>query len=151
MQANRNIHNSMISLGIAALIAALFLGGALLLFTGHTHAGDAAGKTTGGIPHVSGGIGEDSRAQLETMARDYNLKLVFALQSGNYVTDVQVIVADARGKPLLQAPSQGPWLFVSLPPGSYQITATLSGKAVKRTVTVGKARLQTVDFRWAAE
>ena len=127
------------------------MGGVLLLSTGHAHGADATVKTTGGIPHISGGIGNDSIAKMETMARDFNLKLVFALQSGNHVTDVQVVIVDAKGKTLLQTTSMDPWLFASLSPGSYQITAPLSGKDVKRPVTVGKANLQTVDFRWAAE
>ena len=49
------------------------------------------------------------------------------------------------------ATSAGPWFFVKLPAGTYQIVATFEGKAVKRSVTAGKAKLQTVDFRWAAE
>jgi len=152
MYANKNnIYSTMISLGVVALIAALFLGGVMVLSTGQAHGADATVKTTGGIPHVSGGIGDDSIAKMEAMAKDFNLKLVFALQSGNYVTDVQVVIVDAKGKTLLQTTSMGPWLFASLPPGSYQITASLSGKDVKRPVTVGKGKLQTVDFRWAAE
>jgi hypothetical protein len=147
MQRIKTIHKGMITRGLAAL----FLGCTMFLATGHAISADATVKTTGGIPHVSGGIGEDSLAKMETMAKDFNLKLVFALQSGNYVTDVQVAIADAKGKTLLQSTSMGPWFLVSLPPGSYQVTATFSGKDIKRSVTVSKAKLQTVDFRWAAE
>ncbi len=151
MHASKNIYNAMIPRGFAALIGALFLGSLLMLSTGNAHSADATVKTTGGIPHVSGGIGDDSIAKMESMARDYNLKLVFALQSGNYVTDVKVVIGDAKGKTLLDATSTGPWLLAKLPAGNYQIVATFEGKAVKRSVTVGKAKLQTVDFRWAAE
>jgi hypothetical protein len=151
MQAGKTVYSSMISFGVVALIAALFVGGMMMLSTEQAHSADAPVKTTGGIPHVSGGIGEDSLAKMETMAKDFNLKLVFALQSGNYVTDVQVAIADTKGKTLLQSTSMGPWFLVSLPPGSYQVTATFSGKDIKRSVTVSKAKLQTVDFRWAAE
>lgn len=149
--SKNNIYNNMISIGVVALIAALFMGGVMMLSTGQAHGAEANVKTTGGIPHVSGGIGDDSIAKLESQARDYNLKLVFALQSGNYVTDVKVVIADARGKTLLDATSEGPWFFAKLPAGSFQIVATFEGKSVKRSVTVGKAKLQTVDFRWAAE
>lgn len=131
--------------------AALLLGCAMLLPAGNAISADASVQTTGGISHVSGGIGDDSIARLESLAGDFNLKLVFALQSGNYVTDVKVVIADARGKTLLDATSAGPWFLVKLPAGSYQIAATFAGNAVKRSVTVGKAKLQTVDFRWAAE
>lgn len=131
--------------------AALLLGSAMLLPAGNAISADASVQTTGGISHVSGGIGDDSITRLESLAGDFNLKLVFALQSGNYVTDVKVVIADARGKTLLDATSAGPWFLVKLPAGSYQIAATFAGNAVKRSVTVGTAKLQTVDFRWAAE
>lgn len=149
--SKNNIYSSMISVGFIALIAAFFLGGAMLLSTGQAHGADATVKNTGGIPHVSGGVGDDSIAKLESQVRDFNLKLVFALQSGNYVSDVKVVIADAKGKTLLDATSTGPWFLARLPAGNYQIAATFAGKEVKRPVTVGKAKLQTVDFRWAAE
>lgn len=132
-------------------IAALLLGSAMLLPAGNAISADATIQTTGGISHASGGIGDDSIARLNALAGQFNLKLVFALQSGNYVTDVRVVIADAKGKTLLDATSAGPWFLAKLSPGNYQIAATFEGKAVKRPVTVGKARLQTVDFRWAAE
>lgn len=137
---------------LARSFAALLLAGTMLLpMMNNAISADATVQTTGGISHVSGGIGDDSIAKLESLARDFNLKLVFALQSGNYVTDVKVVIANAKGKTLLDATSAGPWFLAKLPAGNYQIVATFEGKAVKRSVTVGKAKLQTVDFRWAAE
>ena len=143
----RPIQNRMISRSLAALL----LSSTLILFTGNAISADATVQTSGGISYVSGGVGDDSIIKLNTLAGQFNLKLVFALQSGNYVSDVQVVIADAKGKTLLDATSAGPWFLAKLPAGNYQIVATFEGKAVKRSVTVGKAKLQTVDFRWAAE
>lgn len=143
----RPIQNRMISRSFAALL----LSSTLILFTGNAISADATVQTSGGISYVSGGVGDDSIIKLNTLAGQFNLKLVFALQSGNYVSDVQVAIADAKGKTLLDATSAGPWFLAKLPAGNYQIVATFEGKAVKRSVTVGKAKLQTVDFRWAAE
>lgn len=85
MHASKNIYNGMISCSFVAffvaLIAALFMGGVRLLSAGNADGADATVKITGGIPHVSGGIGGDSITKLESPARDFNLKLVFALQS----------------------------------------------------------------------
>lgn len=131
--------------------AALLLGAAMLLSISNVHSADARVQTSSGISYVSGGVGDDSIAKLEALARDFNVKLVFALQSGNYVSDVKVVIADAKGKTLVDATSAGPWFLVKLPAGSYQVVATFAGKDVKRSVTAGKAKLQTVDFRWAAE
>lgn len=129
----------------------LMLGSAMLLPVTGAQGAEAVVQTSGNISYVSGGVGENALAKLESLAKDFNVKLVFALQSGNYVTDVQVAIADARGKTLLDTRSAGPWFLARLPAGSYQVTATFEGKAVKRQVTVGKTKLQTVDFRWAAE
>ena len=81
----------------------------------------------------------------------FNITLVFALQSGNYVSDVQVMIADVSGKTLLDTTSSGPWFLARLPAGNYHVTATFAYKLIKRSITVGKAKLQTVNFRWAAE
>ncbi len=148
MKSISDMRNGMFARSFAALLLA---GTMLLPMMNNAISADATVKTTGSIPHVSGGIGEGSLAKMETMARDFNLKLVFALQSGNYVSDVKVVIADAKGKTLLDATSEGPWLLAKLPAGNYQIVATFEGKAVKRSVTVGTAKLQTVDFRWATE
>ena len=106
---------------------------------------------TGGVSYVSGGVGTDSIDRLSSLARDFNLKLVFAMKSGNYVSDVKVTIANAAGKTLLDTTSEGPWFLAKLPAGNYQIAATFAGKAEKRTIAVGAAKLRTVDFRWASE
>jgi hypothetical protein len=108
-------------------------------------------KTPGGVSYVSGGVGTDSIDHLNTLAGNFNLKLVFALNSGSYVSDVKVAIADAKGRTILDTTSDGPWLLTRLPAGNYQVVATLSGKAVRHQVAVGEAKLRTVDFRWASE
>ena len=108
-------------------------------------------KTAGGVPYVSGGVGTDSIDRLNSLASEFNLKLVFALTSGSYVSDVKVAIADATGRTVLDTTSDGPWLLTRLPAGNYQVVATLSGNAVKRQVAVGAAKLRTVDFRWTSE
>lgn len=107
--------------------------------------------TPGGVPYVSGGVGTESIDQLNSLAGQFNLKLVFAMKSGAYVSDVEVVIADAAGKPMVNATSDGPWFLVKLPAGNYRIVATFSGNTVSRQAAVGPARLRTVDFRWATE
>jgi hypothetical protein len=131
-------------------LAAIVLGSALLVAV--ASANDATVlRTAGGVSYVSGGVGTDSIERLNSLARDFNLKLVFALNSGAYVSDVKVVIADTAGKTVLDTTSQGPWLLTRLPAGSYQIVATLSGNPVKRQVAVGAETLKTLDFRWATE
>jgi len=112
---------------------------------------DAIVQTAGGVSYVSGGVGTESIEQLASLASGFNLKLVFALQSGAYASDVRVAIADAKGKTLLDTTSEGPWFLAKLPAGNYRVVASLDGNSVKRQIAVGSSRLRTVDFRWAAE
>ncbi|MEQ1775806.1 MAG: carboxypeptidase regulatory-like domain-containing protein [Burkholderiales bacterium] len=114
-------------------------------------ADDAVMQTTGGVSYVSGGVGTDSIDRLSALSKDFNLKLVFALNSGDYVSGVGVAISDTAGKSLLNIMSDGPWLLTKLPAGNYQIVATFAGTAVTRRATVGAANLNTVDMRWASE
>lgn len=113
--------------------------------------GDAIVKNVGGVTYVSGGVGTSSIDRLNSLANDFNVKLVFALKSGAYVSDVRVTIADAKGRTVLDATSDGPWFLTKLPAGTYQIVATLAGQAIKQPLSVDTARLKTIDFRWASE
>jgi hypothetical protein len=135
----------------AHAFAVILMGSALLVPVASANSDDAVVKTTGGVSYVSGGVGTDSIDHLSSLAGDFNLKLVFALNSGSYVSDVGVVIADAAGKTLLDTTSDGPWFLARLPVGNYQIVATFGGNAVRRQVAVGTAKLRTVDFRWATE
>ncbi len=138
------------SVSFAHGFAAILLGSALLVPVAIANS-DAIVQTAGGVSYVSGGIGTDSIDRLNSLASEFNLKLVFALKSGDYVSGVKVTIVDAAGKTLLETTSEGPWLLTRLPAGNYQVTATFTGMAEKRTVTVGAEQLKTVDFRWASE
>lgn len=130
--------------------AAILMGSTALLPAVHAYS-DNVVTNASGVSYVSGGIGTDSIDRLSAIAKDFNLKLVFALTSGAYVSDVRVAIADATGKTLLDTTSDGPWFLTRLPAGNYQIVATFAGNTVQRHVAVGAAKLRTVDFRWASE
>lgn len=138
------------SKSLAHGLAAILLGSASLLPVASAD-NDGIVQTSGGVSYVSGGIGSESRDRLGSLARDFNLKLVFAMKSGEYVSGVNVAIANAAGKTLVDATSEGPWFLTRLPAGNYQIVATFAGHAVKRQVAVGAARLTTIDLRWASE
>lgn len=101
-----------------------------------------------GIPYMSGGASLDAREQLDTESKNYNLKLVFAGKSGEYLSDVKVVILDRTGKKVLDAVSTGPWFFCKLPPGRYSITATMMVKEKRSMVNIGKGR-STLRFYWA--
>lgn len=131
-------------------IVALLLGSASLVSVAHADNTVIVNKS-GSVSYVSGGVGTESLDQLRSMAREFNLKLVFALNSGDFLSDVRVVINDAKGKTVLDALSDGPWFLSKLPAGKYQVVATLSGKAEKRQIDVTATTLRTIDFRWKSE
>ncbi len=112
---------------------------------------DAIVQTVGGVSFVSGGVGQESIQRINSLVSNFNLKMIFALNSGDYLSDVRVAIADTKGHPFLDTMSGGPWFLTKLPVGTYQITATYSDHALKREIVVGTANLKIVDFRWATE
>jgi hypothetical protein len=100
-----------------------------------------------GVAYMTGGVGVDERAAMETMAKDFNLKLVFAEPNRPYLANVNVEIKDSRGARLVQAQSTGPWFFASLPDGGYTVTVTHAGKEQMKKVEVGED-LETFTFAW---
>jgi hypothetical protein len=104
----------------------------------------------GNISYVSGGIGEDSRQRLSAFAAAFNLRLLMALTSGEYVGDVAVGIVDDKGREVLNAVSEGPIFMANLPPGRYEVSASIGGVIQKRTLAVFAERQSVVHFRWKA-
>ena len=70
---------------------------------------------------LSTGIGEDQRQELHS---DYSLKLVFFVHTGAFLANIDVEISTRSGKQLLKTNSYGPWLFVDLKPGTYNVSAS---------------------------
>lgn len=101
-----------------------------------------------GVSYVSGGIGADSQQRLKALEPEFSLKLVFTLAEGNYVSDVNVAIKDARGKTLIEHVADGPFLLAKLPVGKYTVSAIYEGKTQIRQISVKGGRLQTEYLRW---
>jgi hypothetical protein len=100
------------------------------------------------VPHVSGGIGGAEREELRNKEREYNLKVVTAMKSGDYLSDVLVVIESATKEPMLETTMAGPILLARLPAGSYTIKATAAGETLTQTVTIEPQQLRQVHFRW---
>ena len=134
---------------LACSIATIFFGSASFALAANST--DTIVQTTGNVSYVSGGVGTESLDQLGAISSQFNLKLIFALKSGEYLSGVQVAITDAKGKSMLDTTSEGPWFMTRLPAGRYQVVATVAGKAEKRQVAVVGTNLKTIDFRWGSE
>jgi hypothetical protein len=125
---------------VAAIGGILSLGIAL---TGH-----AAEVAKDGVNYTSGGIGINSQERLNARASEFNLKLVFTLNEGNYIADVNVMLTDAKGRKVVEHTADGPFFMARLPAGQYNVAATYDGKTVTRKISVGGSGLRTEYFRW---
>lgn len=100
------------------------------------------------VPYISGGVGADSREELLAKEKDYNLKIIVAATSGDYLADVKIVIESARNEPVLAATMEGPILLAMMPPGTYTVRATSDAKTQTKTVTIASQGLRQVDFRW---
>ena len=99
-------------------------------------------------PHVSGGTGADERAELLAKEKEYNLKILAAAKSGDYLAGVKVMIESAKKERVLDTTMDGPILLAKLAPGTYTIRATSGSQTLTQTVTIAAQGLRQVNFRW---
>ncbi len=105
-----------------------------------------------GAVFVSGGVGDDEEGEMQRMAKDFNLRMQFALQkTGAYLSGVRVSVVDRKGNTLLETVSNGPCLFAKVPKGTYNITADYKGAVQKKAATVGAKTSVNLPLFWSPE
>jgi hypothetical protein len=111
-------------------------------------AGEPQIRQSGKISYVSGGVSEEARDSLQALAQGFNLKLVLATRSGAYLSDVGIVIKDTRGQRVLDAKSDGPWFYVKVPNGTYEVAASANGATVRKLVSIETQSQNRVDFRW---
>ena len=99
-------------------------------------------------PHISGGTGADERAELLAKEKEYNLKILAAAKSGDYLAGVKVVIESAKKERVLDTTMDGPILLAKLAPGTYTIRATSGSQTLTQTVTIAAQGLRQADFRW---
>lgn len=104
-----------------------------------------------GITFVSGGVGDESMAQLVDMEKQFDLKIFLVSTSGTYLSDVNVTVTDSYGNSRLQTASDGPVLLVNLPTGSYTVSAKKNGHIAEQVLNVTRGQFRTVYLRFPDE
>lgn len=90
-----------------------------------------------GIDYVSGGIGVDQVAAMRSIAGRFNVHMHFVNEAdGSSLSDVTVTLFDARREIVLLVLSEGPLLYLRLPPGDYRALVRSAGAIECRTVRV---------------
>ena len=86
------------------------------------------GTTPQGYPYLHGGIGSDERKILDEKGKNYSLKLAFAERHGSFVASVKLAIEGANQVGIVDITTNGPWFYIDLPPGSYEVKAIFEGK-----------------------
>ncbi len=92
---------------------------------------------TAEVPYINGGIGRGEVKRIEANQGDYNLRLTFSEGAKNdYVTNVVLRIADARGHTVLALDDAGPLTQVKLPPGRYSVSTRYAENERTQTIEV---------------
>ena len=87
----------------------------------------------GGVDVACTGVGDEAKS--DPRWKDYSVRLEFAGGEQQYLADLDVSIADAKGERLAAVRCGGPWLLVNLGPGKYRVRATFDHRLTK-TVTI---------------
>jgi hypothetical protein len=89
------------------------------------------------IPWISGGISDEGLDEMRKAAPAYNVHLMFSNRQGSYLADIPFAVSKLNGRQLYSGVSEGPLLYLNLPPGTYQIAVQLDGVWQNKRIRAG--------------
>ncbi len=105
--------------------------------------------TSGAIRYFSAGVGVEERS---AQYPPFPLKIVFTAGGKPFLSHVGVTIQPAKGGEAIVIPPEqveGPWLFVDLPRGLYDLSGTFSGYVQQLNgIKVEPNQQKVVHFRW---
>ena len=108
-------------------------------------------QTEGSIKFIGGGIGSEESSSMKAEAKNWPLLIELSQKDGmksDWITEVNIIITDAKGNSILNQSNQGPMLLVCLKPGKYMIEGTYLTVRMVRTVVITSAMPQKISFQW---
>ena len=105
-------------------------------------------NTANGISYLTGGVTLDERQEMADQRKNFSLLLKFAAKSGRYLGDVVVNITNGKGAALFDSTTDGPWLLVNLPAGSYTLKAVSGGVSQSQKISIGKNARRELTMYW---
>jgi hypothetical protein len=102
----------------------------------------------GEIRYLSGGVGDDETAALQSVKEQYNLRVTSADKTGEYRGDTRIVIRDLKQNVLLDTTSNGPLFYTNLPNGRYVVEGYSEGQSKRKNVTIKNATHARVHFSW---
>jgi hypothetical protein len=136
---------------IRSPLAAMFIGVSMLatLPLAASAQDSVVVETITATTYVNGGIGKDEEAAMRRVAKEFPLRMTFSeRKDGEFIADVPVVIADARGNPVFELSKAGPMLYVMLPNGKYKVSARFKGLTESQQVTLAGKGGKDLYFHW---
>jgi hypothetical protein len=106
-------------------------------------------ETVTSTVYLNGGIGGTEADAMRGIATEFPLRLTFSEgKDGEFITDVPVVISDARGNPVFELRNAGPLLYVMLPDGKYKVSARFKGLTESQDVTLAGKGGKDLYFQW---
>ena len=106
-------------------------------------------KTISATTYANGGVGKGEEAAMRRMAKEFPLRMTFSeRKDGEFIADVPVVIADARGNPVFELSRAGPMLDVTLPNGQYKVSARFKGLTESQEITLAAKDGKDLYFHW---
>jgi hypothetical protein len=86
------------------------------------------GTNVAGIPVACTGMGETRQ---DPKWADYPVRVEFSNARAEYLTDAQIVLTTATGKPLLKVSCAAPWVLLKPSAGSYAVYGQLLDSGAK--------------------
>lgn len=106
------------------------------------------------IRYLTGGVGADQAAAFRPQRSHYAPAVTLSELAGGrgyFVAYAQLSARDAQSSEVFCIAEAGPYVFIDLPPGRYQLTAvTADGRQQQKTVTLLAGKHQDVALSWPA-
>jgi hypothetical protein len=102
------------------------------------------------VTFVTGGIGICESQEMQRLAREYQLELVFVQKTPgaeSYLAGIPVEIIDSKGSYMLDTVTKGPYLLAKMPKGRYSVVASFNGESKTQQVSVTQKH-QRVVFVW---
>ena len=123
--------------GLLALVVATCWGPVWAETAGQAARQDLTSAPQEQIPWISGGVSDEARDEMRKAAPSYNVHLMFSNRQGSYLADIPFTVSKPNGRELFSGVSEGPLLYLKLPPGTYQIAVQLDGVWQHKRIRAG--------------
>jgi hypothetical protein len=105
----------------------------------------------GAVTWISGGVSKNAADAMRGVASRYNVRLVMAEAReprAAFLGAVPVKISDAKKHVVLDIKTDGPLLFLKLPPGRYTVSAKVAGHVLSKSFRAKDRGSQEITLIW---